>query len=57
MRSCLGSTPASRPRSSSRCCLRSPRVLSLPEAGHLPNLERPDEFNRELLDFLLAAAP
>jgi pimeloyl-ACP methyl ester carboxylesterase len=38
-------------------CLRSPRVLSLPEVGHLPNLERPDEFNRELVDFLLAAAP
>jgi 3-oxoadipate enol-lactonase len=38
-------------------CLRSPRVLSLPGVGHLPNLERPDDFNRELLGFLDASAP
>jgi pimeloyl-ACP methyl ester carboxylesterase len=34
-----------------------PRVLSLPGVGHLPNLERPDDFNRELLAFLDASAP
>jgi 3-oxoadipate enol-lactonase len=37
--------------------LRAPRVLLLPGIGHLPNLERPEEFNRELLDFLTASAP
>jgi pimeloyl-ACP methyl ester carboxylesterase len=37
--------------------LRAPRVLSLPGIGHLPNLEQPEEFNRELLDFLAGAAP
>lgn len=35
--------------------LREAETLLLPEVGHLPNLERPDEFNRELLRFLAAA--
>lgn len=33
-------------------CLRSPQTVLLEKVGHLPNLERPDEFNRELLRFL-----
>jgi len=33
-------------------CLRHPRTLLLQDVGHLPNLERPDAFNRELLSFL-----
>jgi len=33
-------------------CLGAPRSLLLPELGHLPNLESPDVFNRELLRFL-----
>jgi len=37
--------------------LRAPRVAVLSGAGHLPNLERPAEFNRELLGFLAALAP
>jgi pimeloyl-ACP methyl ester carboxylesterase len=36
--------------------LRAPRTLLLPDVGHLPNLERPEEFNRELLPFLESAA-
>jgi 3-oxoadipate enol-lactonase len=36
-------------------CLANPRVLTLPEVGHLPNLEAPARFDRELLDFLRAA--
>jgi pimeloyl-ACP methyl ester carboxylesterase len=36
-------------------CLRDPVTLLLSEVGHLPNLERPDEFDRELLRFLSAA--
>jgi len=36
-------------------CLDAPRSLILPGVGHLPNLESPDLFNRELLRFLLAA--
>lgn len=36
-------------------CLDAPYVLLLPEVGHLPNLESPDVFNRELLRFLQAA--
>jgi len=32
--------------------LNSPRLLVLPEVGHLPNFEAPEEFTRELLDFL-----
>jgi pimeloyl-ACP methyl ester carboxylesterase len=38
-------------------CLRAPRTLTLPDVGHLPNLERPDEVNRALAEFLTAAAP
>ncbi|WP_375770078.1 alpha/beta fold hydrolase [Archangium gephyra] len=30
--------------------------VTLPGVGHLPNLERPEDFNRVLLDFLLAQA-
>lgn len=37
-------------------CLREPRVLLLPDVGHLPNLERPKRFNEELSDFLTRAA-
>jgi len=33
-------------------CLRSPRTLTLPDVGHLPNLERPLAFNKSLGDFL-----
>jgi pimeloyl-ACP methyl ester carboxylesterase len=28
------------------------RLLTLPECGHLPQIEHPDEFNRAVLDFL-----
>jgi 3-oxoadipate enol-lactonase len=38
-------------------CLANPRVLTLPEVGHLPNLEAPARFDRELLDFLCSARP
>jgi len=38
-------------------CLRDPEVVLLPGAGHLPNLERPDEFNEHLLRFLTRALP
>ncbi|MBA3243930.1 MAG: alpha/beta fold hydrolase [Actinobacteria bacterium] len=38
-------------------CLNAPTSLLLPKIGHLPNLESPDVFNRELLRFLQAAAP
>lgn len=33
------------------------RLVIIPEAGHLVNLERPGEFNRALLEFLRDAAP
>jgi 3-oxoadipate enol-lactonase len=36
-------------------CLHQPRTLTLPDVGHLPNLEAPAQFDRELLDFLRAA--
>jgi 3-oxoadipate enol-lactonase len=32
--------------------LRSPRTVTFPRIGHLPNLEAPEDFNRELIDFL-----
>lgn len=35
--------------------LPSPQVVTLDGAGHLPNLERPDEVNAMLLEFLTAA--
>ena len=35
--------------------LADPRLLSLPEVGHLPNLESPDVFNLELVRFLQAS--
>lgn len=38
-----------------RDCFATPLELTLPEVGHLPNLESPDVFNRELLTFLEAA--
>jgi len=38
-------------------CLPDPEVVLLEGAGHLPNLERPDEFNRHLLSFLTRALP
>lgn len=37
-------------------CLNNPQVLLLPEIGHLPNLESPDLFNRELIRFLQTPA-
>lgn len=37
--------------------LPAARHLELPWAGHLPNLERPDEINALLLDFLRGAHP
>jgi 3-oxoadipate enol-lactonase len=33
-------------------CLRAPRTLTLPNVGHLPNLERPTAFTAALRDFL-----
>jgi pimeloyl-ACP methyl ester carboxylesterase len=30
------------------------RLTVIPEAGHLANVERPDEFSRTLHDFLVA---
>ena len=36
-------------------CLHEPRTLTLPDVGHLPNLEAPARFDRELSDFLRAA--
>jgi len=38
-------------------CLPDPEVVLLADAGHLPNLERPDEFNQHLLSFLTRALP
>ena len=35
--------------------LHDPEVVSLAGVGHLPNLERPDEFNAALVDFLTRA--
>ncbi|PTL84418.1 alpha/beta fold hydrolase [Vitiosangium sp. GDMCC 1.1324] len=32
----------------------APTLVTLPGVGHLPNLERPGDFNRAVLDFLLA---
>ena len=33
-------------------CLREPAVVVLGGVGHLPNLERPGDFNEHLLGFL-----
>ena len=38
-------------------CLRAPEVVILDGVGHLPNLERPDDFNEHLLGFLSRALP
>jgi pimeloyl-ACP methyl ester carboxylesterase len=38
-------------------CLPDPEVVLLAGTGHLPNLERPDEFNQHLLSFLARALP
>lgn len=32
----------------------APTLVTLPGVGHLPNLERPEDFNRAVLDYLLA---
>ena len=37
-------------------CLRSPAVVSLPEIGHLPNLEATARFDGELSAFLAGTA-
>jgi 3-oxoadipate enol-lactonase len=37
--------------------LRRPQLLVLPGVGHLPNLERPAEFNADLARFLDGARP
>jgi len=38
-------------------CLPEPEVVLLTGAGHMPNLEQPDEFNQHLLGFLTRALP
>jgi 3-oxoadipate enol-lactonase len=38
-------------------CLRDPQLVVLEGVGHLPNLERPGDFNRHLLGFLGSARP
>jgi pimeloyl-ACP methyl ester carboxylesterase len=38
-------------------CLPAPEVVLLAGAGHLPNLEQPNEFNQHLLGFLTRALP
>jgi len=38
-------------------CLRDPEVVILDGVGHLPNLERPGDFNAHLLSFLTRALP
>jgi 3-oxoadipate enol-lactonase len=38
-------------------CLPDPEVVLLAGIGHLPNLERPDEFNQHLLSFLTRVLP
>jgi pimeloyl-ACP methyl ester carboxylesterase len=38
-------------------CLRDPEVVLLDGVGHLPNLERPADFNEHLLSFLRRARP
>ncbi len=38
-------------------CLREPEVVLLEGVGHLPNLERPGDFNRHLLSFLSRVIP
>jgi pimeloyl-ACP methyl ester carboxylesterase len=38
-------------------CLRDPEVVVMDGVGHLPNLERPDDFNEHLLRFLRRAVP
>jgi 3-oxoadipate enol-lactonase len=38
-------------------CLPAPEVVLLAGAGHMPNLERPGEFNEHLLSFLTRALP
>jgi 3-oxoadipate enol-lactonase len=38
-------------------CLRDPEVVVMDGVGHLPNLERPHDFNEHLLRFLSRAVP
>jgi 3-oxoadipate enol-lactonase len=38
-------------------CLPGPEVVVMDGVGHLPNLERPDAFNEDLLRFLSRALP
>ena len=38
-------------------CLHDPEVVLMDGVGHLPNLERPGDFNERLLDFLTRARP
>jgi 3-oxoadipate enol-lactonase len=38
-------------------CLRDPEVVVMNGVGHLPNLERPGDFNEHLLGFLTRARP
>jgi 3-oxoadipate enol-lactonase len=35
-------------------CLPTPTTLILPEVGHMPNLEAPEQFNDALIAFLRA---
>ena len=34
------------------CEIPAARRVTMPDAAHLPNLERPDDFNRIVLEFL-----
>ena len=38
-------------------CLRDPHLVVLEGVGHLPNLERPGDFNQHLLGFLGSTRP
>jgi pimeloyl-ACP methyl ester carboxylesterase len=39
------------------CTALSAELVRIPRAGHAPYLERPDDFNAALVDFLARAVP